>query len=51
MEVRIQARDRQYFLPIDPRDKKHKDPEMIDLNVPRREQYLHNAWKKHQYTV
>ena len=30
------------------RDKDHKDPEKIDLSVPRRAQYLHNAWKKHQ---
>ena len=37
-----------FFLPIDPRDKGHKDPEHIDLNVPRRAQYLHGAWKKHQ---
>ena len=40
-----------FFLPIDPRDKEHKDPETIDLNVPRRAQYLHNAWKKHQDAV
>ena len=32
-----------FFLPIDPRDKSHKDPEKIDLSVPRRAQYLHNA--------
>ena len=53
MEVRIQARDRQYlfFLPVDPRDKSHKDPEKIDLNVPRRAQYVNNAWKKHQDAV
>ena len=38
-------------MPIDPRDKGHKDPENIDLNVPRRAQYLHNAWKKHQDAV
>ena len=38
-------------MPIDPRDKEHKDPEKIDLNVPRRAQYLHNAWKKHQDAV
>ena len=37
-----------FFLPIDPRDKGHKDPEKIDLDVPRRAQYLHSAWKKHQ---
>ena len=28
-----------------------RDPEKIDLNVPRRAQYLHNAWKKHQDAV
>ena len=40
-----------FFLPIDPRDKGRKDPEKIDLNVPRRAQYLHSAWKKHQDAV
>ena len=35
-----------FFLPIDPRDKNHKDPEKIDLSAPRRAQYLHNAWKR-----
>ena len=40
-----------FFLPMNPRDKEHKDPEKIDLNVPRRAQYLHNAWKKHQDAV
>ena len=41
-----------FFLPIDLRDnKEHKDPEKIDLNVPRRAQYLHNAWKRHQDAV
>ena len=38
-------------MPIDPRDKEHEDPEKIDLNVPRRAQYLHSAWKKHQDAV
>ena len=32
-------------------DKSQKDPEKIDLSVPRRAQYLHNAWKKHQDAV
>ena len=36
---------------FDPRDKGHKDPEKIVLNVPRRAQYLHSAWKKHQDAV
>ena len=40
-----------FFLLVDPRDKEHQDPEKIDLNVPRRAQYLHNAWKKHQDAV
>ena len=37
------------ILPLDdPMDKSHKDPKVIDLNVPRRAQYLHNAQKRHQ---
>ena len=40
-----------FFLPIDLSDKSQKDPDEIDLNVPRRAQYLHNAWKKHQDAV
>ena len=40
-----------FFLPIDPRDKNHKDPEYIDFSVPRRAKYLHSAWKKHQDAV
>ena len=37
-----------FFLLIDHRDKGHKDPEKIDVHVPRHAQYLHSAWKKHQ---
>ena len=40
-----------FLLPVDPRDKGHKDPEKIDLNIPRRAQYLHSAWKQHQDAV
>ena len=40
-----------FFLPVDPWDKSHKDPDEIDLNVPRHAQYLHNAWKRHQDAV
>ena len=45
--------DRQtvFFLPVDPMDKNHKDPDTIDLNAPRHAQYLHNAWKRHQDAV
>ena len=40
-----------FFLPIDPRDKGHQDLAQIDFTVPRRAQYLHSAWKKHQDAV
>ena len=40
-----------FFLPVDPRERSHKNPDEIDLNVPRHAQYLHNAWKKHQDAV
>ena len=40
-----------FFLPIDPRDKGHQDPATIDFNKPRRAQYMHSAWKKHQDAV
>ena len=52
MEVRIQAKDEQYtFCILIPGTKSHKDPDEIDLNVPRHAQYLHNAWKRHQDAV
>ena len=34
-----------FFLLVDPMDKSHKDPDVIDLSVPRHAQYLHKAWK------
>ena len=40
-----------FFLPIDPRDKDHEDPEYIDFSVPRRAKYVHSAWKKHHDAV
>ena len=40
-----------FFLPIDPRDKGHQDLATVDFTVPRRAQYLHSAWKKHQDAV
>ena len=40
-----------FFLPIDPRDTDHKDPEHIDFSVPRRARYVHSAWKRHQDEV
>ena len=40
-----------FFLPVDPLDKEHLDPDKIDLEAPRLAQYMHKAWKKHQNTV
>ena len=40
-----------FFLPVDLMDKNHKDPDVIDLNVPRRAQHMHKAWKRHQNAV
>ena len=40
-----------FFLPVDPMDKEHKDPDTIDLGAPRLAQYMHKTWKKHQNTV
>ena len=40
-----------FFLPVDPMDKNHKDPDTIDLSVPRHAQYMHNAWKRHQDAI
>ena len=40
-----------FFLPVDPRNEDHKDPEYIDYSAPRRARYLQNAWKRHQDTV
>ena len=47
----LSKRQTLFFLSVDPMDKNHKDPDVIDLNVPRREQYLHKAWKRHQDAV
>ena len=40
-----------FFLPIDPRDKKHKDPEHINFSVPLRARYVHSAWNKQKDAV
>ena len=40
-----------FFLPVDPMDKNHRDPDTIDLNAPRHAQYLHKTWKRHQDAV
>ena len=40
-----------FFLPVDPMDKEHKDPDTVDLKAQRLAQYMPKAWKKHQNTV
>ena len=47
----LSERQTVFFLPVDPMDKEHKDPETIDLGAPRLARYMHKAWKKHQNTV
>ena len=40
-----------FFLPVDPRDESHRDPERIDFSVPRLARYVHSAWKRNQDAV
>ena len=47
----LSKRQSVFFLPIDPRDEDHQDPENIDYSVPRRARYVQNARKRHQDTV
>ena len=47
----LSRRQTVFFLPIDPRDKNHKDPDFFDFSVPRRAKYVQSAWKKHQDAV
>ena len=47
----LSRRQTVFFLPVDPRDESHKDPEYIDCSVPRLARYMHSAWKRHQDAV
>ena len=47
----LSKRQSVFFLPVDPRDENHRDPENINYSVPRHARYLQNAWKRHQDTV
>ena len=53
LEVKIfNNRQTVFFLPVDPMDKNLKDPDTIDLSVPRHAQYMmHKAWKRRQDAV
>ena len=47
----LSKRQSVFFLPIDPRDENHQDPENIDYSLPCRARYVQNTWKRHQDTV
>ena len=47
----LSRRQTVFFLPTDPRDESHKDPEHIDFSVPSQARYVHSAWKRHQDAV
>ena len=47
----LNRRQSVFFLPTDPRDESHEDPENIDFSVPRLARYVHSAWKRHQDAV
>ena len=48
---KLNNRQTVFFLPVDPMDKNHKDPDTIDLQAPRLAQCMHKAWKQHRNTV
>ena len=47
----LSRRQTVFFLPVDPRNEGHKEPENIDFSMPRLAQYMHSAWKRHQDPV
>ena len=47
----LRRRQTVFFLPVDPRDESHRDPEHIDFSVPRLARYVHSEWKRHQDAV
>ena len=47
----LSRRQTVFFLPVDPRNESHRDPEYIDFSIPRLVRYMHKAWKRHQDAV
>ena len=47
----LSKRQTVFFTSVDPVNKEHKDPDVIDLEAPRLARYLQTACKKHQNTV
>ena len=47
----LSRRQTVFFLPVNPRNEDHQDPENIDYSAPRRARYLQNTWKRHQDAI
>ena len=47
----LSKRQTVFFTSVDPMNKEHKDPDVIDLDAPRLAWYKQNTWKKRQNTV
>ena len=47
----LSRRQTVFFLPLDPRNEDHKDPEFFDFSAPCLARYMHRAWKRHQDAV
>ena len=47
----LSRRQTVFFLPVDPRNESHRDPEHIDFSLPRLARYMHSAWKRHHDAV
>ena len=47
----LNKRQTVFFTSVDPLNKEHKDPNIIDLEAPRVVWYKQKVWKKHHNTV
>ena len=47
----LSKRQTVFFASVDPMNKEHKDPDVIDLDAPRLAWYKRKTWKKHENTV
>ena len=47
----LSKRQTVFFTSVDPKNKEHKDPDVIDLEAPRLAWYKQKVWKKHRNTV
>ena len=50
-EQNLSKRQTVFFTSVDPMNKEHRDPYVIDLEAPRLAWYKQKTWKKHQNTV